>query len=112
MAFESSADLDVYFTDFGVPVVYGATNARGILRIYDQGNPSPNENDSTIGRFVEVLVKTGALPQLSLQSIITVDGIVYTITSFDRVNDGAFTKIECQGSALGVITDGSAPLFS
>jgi hypothetical protein len=111
MAFGDS-DLDVYLSDFGVPVVYGSTNARGILRIYDQGNPGPGADDSTLGRFVEVLVKTGALPQLSLQSIITVDGIVYTVTNFDRVNDGAFTKIECQGSALQQLTNGSAPIFT
>lgn len=103
MAF-GDEDLDTFLSDFAVPVVYGATSTRGILRVYDQGNPAPESDNSSIGRWVEVLVKTGSLPGLAQETPITVNGPYYRVHSFDRMNDGAFTKLTLQATGGGPIS--------
>jgi hypothetical protein len=92
-------DLDAFFADFGVPVVYGAKTTFGNLKVTDVGNPMPDADNSSIGRLVELLIKTGAVGNLVPGTFMTVDGTVYAIQTWDAIEDGKVTRCYLQVAA-------------
>lgn len=78
----------VFLLDWGVPVVFGAINAVGIL-------DAPTE-DLVGGMVVTIDYKltfsSADLPGLDAQDAITVDGAAYTVRQVKTLSDGQFSE--------------------
>lgn len=92
MAF-GDADRDLFLQDFGVPVSYGAATAKAILKKTDVGNPLPDQDNSNLGRLSELVIRQGALGVLSSETVITVDGTLMQLSTYDLIEEGGFTKL-------------------
>jgi hypothetical protein len=91
MAF-GDADRDTFLADFGVTVVYGVTTVKGIFGQRDEDDSAGF--DARVSKNVtSLLVKTGALPGLAEDSLITIDGTQYRVRDPNKVRDGGFTRI-------------------
>ena len=78
----------IFLQDFGVPVVWGAVNAVGILdmpdQIIDQG--------MVISTDYKLTFSTADLPGLDAYAALTVDGAAYTVRDVRKLSDGQFSE--------------------
>ena len=97
MAFGDN-DLDLFFVDFGVPVVLGAATFDGIL---DDGSIEllgDGERGAVVGTDKVVLVKTSDVPgSADAGTDLTVDGTAYTLRAppqkWSGAPDGKFSLL-------------------
>jgi hypothetical protein len=93
MPFFGASDIDALLSDTGVVVVVGAVVSRGLEDAPDEdmlGQTSPG----LVGLVRVVIVKTGTFA-LASRGDITVDGVAYKIHKFERLDDGALTRVTC-----------------
>jgi hypothetical protein len=82
-------NLNVFFNDFGVPVIRGTSNFLGILEMPDE----LIANGMAISTDFQLTVKTSDVPNLKYQEAMKVSGIDYTLKEYLLVDDGKITKI-------------------
>ncbi len=93
MAVFGAADLDALLAQLGVSVTYGGNTVNGLFDREDLFLQDPSGLHVSTKRQ-SVLVKTGALTALAVNSAITVDGGTYHIRDVSlEPGDGAFTRI-------------------
>ena len=78
----------VFLQDWGVPVVFGAIDATGIL---------DEPTDELVGGMVitidyKLTFATADLPGLDAEDAITVNGVAYTVRRVKTVSDGQFSE--------------------
>ena len=96
MAFFNEADIKTMFADFGVDITLGAnTVEKGALLDTPDELFFERELTALIGQATRVIVQTGVLPGLSVESEITVDGTDYKVSTMLRLGDGAITELLC-----------------
>ena len=93
MTIFGAADLDALLAQMGVSVTFGSTTVNGLFDRDDVFLQDPSGMHVSTRRQ-SVLVKTGALAGLTVNSAITVDGNPYHIRDVSlEPGDGAFTRI-------------------
>jgi hypothetical protein len=78
---------DVFLRDFGLPVRFGSTQAKGILDM-------PTEivaGGMVLTTDYSLTYRTSDLPGLEYSSTVTVDGLQYTVREVRLQDDGVFS---------------------
>lgn len=78
----------VFLQDWGVPVVYGALSAIGILDMPDQ----VIDGGMVISTDYKLTFATADLPGLDTDDALTVNGIAYAVRDVRMVSDGQFSE--------------------
>lgn len=78
----------VFLQDFGVPVVWGAINATGILDMPSQVVGA----GMVISTDYKLTFGTADLPGLDTDDALSVDGAAYTVNRVQMLSDGAFSE--------------------
>lgn len=103
MAF--TENLDLFLTDFGVPVSAGAVTGLGILDM-----PSQVVADGMVlTTDYKLTVKSVQFGGLLYGDAITVDGVSYQVREAMKVDDGSFTELFLTKLAPDVVATGSQP---
>lgn len=92
-------DLEIYFTQFGVPVSYAGApaGAQGIVDVADATVAATDLFPGVIGTMrVVAIIATAAALALRMGDPITVDGAAYTVAHHARVDDGALMRVYLQ----------------
>lgn len=100
-------DPSVFLSDFGVPVVAGAVSGLGILDM-------PGEvimDNMVISTDYTLRVEASKFGSLGYGSLVTVDGVGYTVRESRLIDDGAFLSVSLEkttsdGPVTAVILDG------
>ncbi len=82
-------NLDAFFTDMAIVVVWNATTFKGLL-------DSPDEtvaNGMVIDADQSVLVKSSSVVGIKSGDAITVDGSSLTVKYAKKIDDGALSRI-------------------
>lgn len=87
------ADLSVFLSDFAVPVVYGAQSTVGIFDENDTPLPGAESSFDVNVRASTVLIATGALTDLAVDTAITVNGRSFQIRRAPLEADGKLTLL-------------------
>lgn len=80
---------------FGVPVVFGAYQGRGIVDYVGKDVLQSMGISGVSATAITVDVQTSAFPGLTIKSVITVDGVQYSVRDRQQVGDGAETHLLC-----------------
>lgn len=94
--FYADSDIPSLMTDFGVPVVAGAIQGRGIVDYTDDLALQSGNVAGVRGKTIVVTVQTSAFPNVQIGSSVTVDGTAYTLRDRAQQGDGATTQWWCQ----------------
>lgn len=93
MAVES--DRQVFLKDFGINVMIGGVTTKALrdeaLQLMVEGT---SVGDAVLGERDTLLIETGTLPGLAQDAAITVDGEAMKVSSYGKLEDGAFTLID------------------
>jgi hypothetical protein len=81
-------DLDIFFKDLGVPVVFGNVSDLAILDMPDQLIDS-----ISISTEYTILVKTCNFAQAKYGDAIKVDGVDYLVKVPRQIDDGSMMRI-------------------
>lgn len=94
MAF-GDADLDVFTSDFGVPVNFAGApvGLQGNLDVADEIVAARDRFPGMIGTMQVVLIKASAGAGLHIGDAITVDGQNYKVAHHARIDDSAFLRV-------------------
>ena len=87
MAF--TEDLDSFFNDFKVDVLYDSVTYKGILEMPDE----IVADDRVLTTDYELTVKTSDLGHLEFDTEIKVDNIKYKVRSTRKIDDGSLSII-------------------
>jgi hypothetical protein len=82
-------DLDVFLSDFGVDIVAGSSNLRGIYN-------APGEliaSDQVVTTAHSVVMKTSDVEDWETEDAITVDSVEYFVKSVIPFGDGLFAQV-------------------
>jgi hypothetical protein len=103
MAF--TEDLDLFLTDFGVPVSTGVVSGLGILDL-----PSQVVADGMVlTTDYKLTVKTSQFGGLLYGDAITVDGANYQVREAMKVDDGQFSELFLTKLAPDAVAPGGQP---
>jgi hypothetical protein len=103
MAF--TEELDLFLSDFGVPVSAGAVTGVGVLDM-----PSQVVADGMVlTTDYKLTVKTSVFGGLLYGDAITVDGIAYQVREAMKVDDGRFTELMLTKLAPDATAPGGQP---
>ena len=103
MAF--TEDLDLFLTDFGVPVSTGVVSGLGILDL-----PSQVVADGRVlTTDYKLTVKTSQFGGLLYGDAITVDGANYQVREAMKVDDGQFSELFLTKLAPDAVAPGGQP---
>lgn len=83
-------DLDTFFDEFAVCVVYRGVTKKGIVDENDvaaEGTPS-----RIVDRITSFTIPTSAF-DLTRESAIKVDGVAMKVRDFMKIDDGAITRV-------------------
>lgn len=78
----------------GLPIIVGGVETLGLVD--EPQEELLEEGESKIvggGKFVQV--QTGTLPALAVNAVITVDGVAHVVHRYQRIDDGALTRVIC-----------------
>lgn len=93
--FYRDADIPAILADFGVAVVVGAANGKGIVDYVDAVTLKENGIGGVINKAITVMVQTSAFPTAKVGDAVTVDGTTYTVRERLQLTDGATTHLIC-----------------
>lgn len=82
-------NLDLFFNDFGVPVVIGTSTFTGILDMPDELIAS----GLATGTVYQLTMKTSDIPNLKPNQAMTVNGVSYLSKEIYKADDGQITKV-------------------
>jgi hypothetical protein len=103
MAF--TEELDLFLTDFGVPVSAGAVTGVGVLDM-----PSQVVADGMVlTTDYKLTVKTSVFGGLLYGDGVTVDGVNYQVREAMKVDDGKFTELMLTKLAPDAVAPGGQP---
>jgi hypothetical protein len=103
MAF--TEDLDLFLSDFGVPVSSGAVTGFGVLDM-----PSQVVADGMVlTTDYKLTVRTSVFGGLLYGDGITVDGVNYQVREAMKVDDGKFTELMLTKLAPDAVAPGGQP---
>jgi hypothetical protein len=103
MAF--TEELDLFLTDFGLPVSAGGMTGVGVLDM-----PSQVVADGMVlTTDYKLTVKTSAFGGLLYGDGITVDGVNYQVREAMKVDDGKFTELMLTKLAPDAVAPGGMP---
>lgn len=92
MTLDTSADLDVFFGDFGADLVFGLESAKGNVE-HAEVEETSVEGMSVRTRRLTVLVRGDALPSLVIGKKGTVDGVQYVFREALKEDDGLIKRL-------------------
>lgn len=99
MAAFNDADIDTMLADFApVAMVFGSITGNAYLDTWDEEVLKGNDV-GVMGAVITVMVKTSQWPGLVIGSVVTVDGVNYTVRARMRppeVVDGAITYLKLE----------------
>lgn len=98
-------ELDLFLTDFGVPVSAGAVTGVGVLDM-----PSQVVADGMVlTTDYKLTVKTSVFGGLLYGDGVTVDGVNYQVREAMKVDDGKFTELMLTKLAPDAVAPGGQP---
>jgi hypothetical protein len=103
MAF--TEELDLFLSDFGVPVSAGAVTGFGVLDMPSQ----VVAEGMVLTTDYKLTVKTSVFGGLLYGDGITVDGVNYQVREAMKVDDGKFTDLTLTKLAADAVAPGGAP---
>lgn len=98
LRYYQSAGIDRMLQEFGVPVTYiSGGQLYECVGVTDEADEDmlSGESATFAGRVTIATVKTGVLPGIRQDALITLDGIDYRVVQTRRIGDGALTQLWC-----------------
>jgi len=77
------------------PVVFGGVTVNGILDEFDQREQAGQAWVDLVDRVVKVTIKTGSLPGIANESLLTVNSKSYSVRDMIQEHDGGLTSLYC-----------------
>lgn len=88
-----AGDLPALLADQGVAIVFGASTTQGLLDKQQAQLPSPETGALLDVLHTTVTIVTGSLPNLAVESAITVDGVACKVRNLNPIDDGQLTEL-------------------
>jgi len=92
-SYYGASDIQLMLDEFGVSVVFGSLTVKAIIETPDQTLWQGGQAGGVMGQVTMLVIKTGALPGLAANSLLTADGVSYKVIQVQKADDGALTHV-------------------